>query len=89
MDKKIVELARAFLCNPDTPTSGELLEHMDLVTMMGLIDFGKRMSQDAQEEAIESKLLGRDLIAKEIVNDITHINKNLSKLNQAYMYAMN
>ena len=84
-----VEVVRSFFGNMNTPTSGELLQYMDVYTMMRLIKFGKRMSQEAQEQAIECKLLGRELDANAIAKDVTTIQGNLNSLTQAYAYAMN
>ena len=54
-----------------------------------MIKFGKVMSQEAQEEAIECKLLGKELEANAIAKDITTITKNLTSLTNAYKIVMN
>ena len=57
--------------------------------MMKVIPFGERMSQEAQEQAIECTLLGKELESNAIARDVTTINKNLNSLTDAYKLAMN
>lgn len=85
----LVEATRGFFLNLNAPTSAELLMHMDVFSMMQLIKFGQRMSQEAQEEAIELKLLGKELEANATARDVTTIQKNLNSLEGAYKFAMN
>ena len=47
------------------------------------------MSQEAQEEAIECKLMGKELQSNAIARDVTTIQKNLNSLTDAYKLAMN
>ena len=84
-----VQVAQSFYLHSDTPTSGELLIGMDIITMMRLIPFGKRMVVQAQEQADEFKLLGRELELNIVDDDIKRIKKNLSSLTKAYGFAMN
>jgi len=84
-----VEVAQNFFTQLDVPTSGELVLGMDIMSMMALLKFGKRMSQEAQEYAIECKLLGRELEANATAKDVTTIQKNLNSLTKAYGFAMN
>lgn len=85
----VVDTARSFFLELNTPHSEELLMHMDVFTMMKVIPFGERMSQEAQEQAIECKLLGRELESNAIARDVTTIQKNLNSLTDAYKLAMN
>ena len=85
----VVDTARSFFLELNTPHSEELLMHMDVFTMMKVIPFGQRMSQEAQEQAIECKLLGKELESNAIARDVTTINKNLNSLTDAYKLAMN
>ena len=85
----LVDTARNFFLELDGANSEELLMHMDVLTMMKLIPFGQRMSQEAQEEAIECKLLGKELQSNAIARDVTTIQKNLNSLTDAYNLAMN
>ena len=78
-----------FFLNLHAPHPEFLLIHMDLYVMTKLIKYGEGYSQDAQEQAIENKLLGRGHIADAIARDVTTINKNLSSLKDAYKLAMN
>jgi len=84
-----VQYAQGFFLQLDTHRSGELLNAMPVPTMITLLKFGKRMSQEAQEEAIECKLLGRELEANATAKDVGTIQKNLNSLQKAYDYAMN
>ena len=84
-----VEVARAFFSQLNTPTSGELLQAVDVYTMMRLIPFGKRMTQEAHEQALECRLLNKQLECNAIKKDITTISNNLKALKKAYELAMN
>jgi len=66
-----------------------ILMNMDLFAMTKMIEFDEAYSKDAQEQATENLLLGREHIANAIARDVTVINKNLSSLKDAYKLAMN
>lgn len=83
------QVARNFFSQIDTPKSEEILMVMDVYTMMRLIPFGKRMSNEAQEYAIECKLIGKELEANAVAKDVSVINKNLNAIDKAYKLAMN
>jgi hypothetical protein len=81
--------ARNFFLVQKGLNSEELLMHMGVFTMMKLIPFGNRMSKEAQEHAIECRLLGKELESNAVAKDVTTIQKNLNSLTKAYKLAMN
>jgi len=86
---EIVQRAQGFFLELDTHRSLELVTQVPIMTMMNLITFGERMKEEAQEHVNEFKLLGRDLEANSINEDVLTIEKNLRSLQKAYNYAMN
>ena len=80
---------KAFLHNLNPIHPELILMNMDLFALTKMIKFGEQYSQDAQEQAIENKLLGREHIANAIARDVTVINKNVASLKDAYKLAMN
>jgi hypothetical protein len=84
-----MNIPEQFFQNPRPPHAEHLLIRMDLFVMTKLIRFGEGYTQNAQEQADEFKLLGKELMASAVHKDIRIINKNLDVLKIAYNLAMN
>jgi len=80
---------QSFFLQKNIPNCGELLNNMDVYTMLHLIRFGKKMYIDANKEKHECYLLGQTLYVNAIDKDMELINNNLNNVKKAYSLAMN
>jgi hypothetical protein len=83
------QIAQKFFLELNTHKSGELLQVMDIYTMIKLISFGRRMIVEALNECADAVRSGDGILATSIIRDTITIKQNLSALDRAYKMAMN
>jgi alpha-L-arabinofuranosidase len=85
----VANSAREFFYQINQLNSEELLVHMDIISMLKLIQFGRRMLNEAQANATKHLILGETLDANAIARDVSVIAKNLKTLEDSYKLALN